>query len=111
MNPQLVAWGYFLLSVTSKPIDTRRVTIKNSVFDHVSANGSSIVVIPGNDRINVLLGVLGSFGEILRNAIENGNSLRSFDGNAQQRAIVSKELLDLNGHGDNCRVTLRPSQA
>ena len=46
----------------AKPINTLPIPFQDPVLDHVSANCSGVIVVLGDDQVELLLGVLGVGG-------------------------------------------------
>ena len=53
------------LNSISNPIHARSIPLQNPVLDHVSAYSSGVIVVLGDDLVELLLGVLG-IGEEIR---------------------------------------------
>ncbi len=54
---------------------------------------------PGDDLVELLLGVLGIGGELGGDVAQDCELLGEFYGNADERAIGAEELVDLFSHG------------
>ncbi len=55
-------------------------------------------MVPGDDLVELLLGVLGIGGELGGNVAQDSKFLVELYGNADKGAIEAEELVDLLGH-------------
>jgi len=48
--------------VRGQPINTLCIPLQNPIFDHVTPDGCSVIVVLGDNRVEFLLGILGGGG-------------------------------------------------